>query len=227
MNPTKYVTDLRTFPGDAGRAWRAGGWPAVREEIRKRTVDRLGGYVRHFVIETDLSRLSEMTPPQEVDIRVFSSSNWSLLGDMLRDRLVDQFGEAAAEGRVCLVAWKRRQAVGYAWFSPGIEARHESYDLPLPADAIFIWQIEVTPDERRRGVAAALLNSGLQLGRERGFHRSWVIIHPSNIASLCAIASVAPSKVLGTVARLKIFSWIYSRYRALGAPVPLELTPSQ
>ena len=57
MTAMKYVTDLRTFPGDAVRAWRAGGWLAVQEEVRKRTLDRIGGYVRRFVIETDLSHL--------------------------------------------------------------------------------------------------------------------------------------------------------------------------
>ena len=219
----KYVDDVRTFPGDALRARRAGGWSAVRDELRKRTVDRLGGYARRFVVETDLTRLAEMSPPEEVEIRAFSGPDWLLLGDMARSRLIDQFGEAAAAGRVCLVAWKRRQAVGYAWFSPTIEGRHESYDLPLPPNAIYIWQLEVARHERRQGVAAALLSSGLQLSRDRGFQRSWMIIQPDNIASLRAIASVAPSRVLGTVARIKVLSWMRSRYRALSAPVPIEV----
>jgi GNAT superfamily N-acetyltransferase len=219
----KYVDDARTFPGDAVRAWRAGGWSAVGDELRKRTVDRLGGYVRRFVVETDLTRLGEMSPPEEVEIRAFSGPDWLLLGDMARSRLIDQFGEAAAAGRVCLVAWKRRQAVGYAWFSPTVEGRHESYDLPLPPNAIYIWQLEVARHEQRQGVAAALLSSGLQLSRDRGFQRSWMIIHPNNVASLRAIAGVAPSRVLGTVARIKVLSWMRSRYHALSAPVPIEV----
>ena len=227
MSPTKYLTDLRTFPGDATRAWRTGGWKAIQEEIRKRTLDRLGGYVRRYVIETDLSRLAEVAPPEGVEIRPFDGPDWSLLGDMSRSRLASRFDEATAAGRVCLVAWKKRQAVGYAWFSPRIENRHESYDLPLPSDTIYIWQVEVSRTERRQGIAAALLSSGLQLARDRNFCRSWIIIHPDNVASLRTIASVAPSRVLGTVARLKVLSWIYSRYRALSAPVQLEGTLSR
>jgi hypothetical protein len=50
-----------------------------------------------------------------------------------------------------------------------------------------------------------------------------MIIQPDNIASLRAIASVAPSRVLGTVARIKVLSWMRSRYRALSAPVPIEV----
>jgi GNAT superfamily N-acetyltransferase len=223
----KYITDLRTFPGDAVRAWRAGGWRAVQEELRRRTLDRIGGYVRRFVIETDLSRLADITPPTEVEIRAFSGPDWSLLGDMARSRLAAQFGEATAAGRICLVAWKRRQAVGYAWFSPFIENRHESYDLPLPSDTFYIWQLEVSRSERRQGVAAALLSSGLMLGRDRGFRRSWIIVHPGNVASLRSIASVGPSRVLGTVARLKVLSWMRSRYSALSAPVPIEITATQ
>jgi len=223
MNLAKYLTDIRTFPGDATRAWRAGGWSAIQEEIRKRTLDRMGGYVRRFVVETDLSQLTEMSPPEEVDIRLFGDLDWQLLGDMGRSRLAVQFDEAAAAGRLCLVAWKRRQAVGYAWFSPAIESRHESYDLPLPSDTLYIWQVEVKRTERRRGIAAALLSRGLQLGRDRGFQRSWMIVHPNNVASIRAIASLAPSRVQGTVARFKLLSWMRSRYRALGAPVPIEI----
>jgi GNAT superfamily N-acetyltransferase len=227
MTLTKYLTELRTFPHDFARAWRAGGWSAFQEEIRKRTLDRVGGYVRRYVIETDLSRLADVAPPEGVEIRPFEGPHWDLLGDMARIRLARRFDEAAAEGRVCLVAWKRRQAVGYAWFSPRVENRHESYDLPLPSDTIYIWQVEVSRSERRHGIAAALLSRGLQLARDRNFCRSWIVVHPDNVASLRTIASVAPSRVLGTVARLKVLSWIYSRYHALSAPVHLEGTLSR
>ncbi len=116
MTPPKYGTDLRTFPGDAARAWRAGGWTEVREEVRKRTLDRVGGYVRRFVIETDLSRLAEVAPPEGVEIRPFEGPDWSLLGDMTRSRLAHRFDagnrgranlpgclETPARGGLCLV----------------------------------------------------------------------------------------------------------------------------
>ena len=218
----RYASDVRTFPADAARAWRTAGWEAVRGEVRRRTLDRIGVYGRRFVIETDLSRLAELTPPSEVDIRPFSGGDWSLLGDMMRAQLTSQFDEAAAAGRTCLVAWKRRHAVGYAWFSTKIESRHERYDLPLPSDTVYIQQIEVSREERGHGVAAALLSAGLRLGRERGFHRSWIIVDPKNLASVPAIASVAPSRVLGIVARLRLLGWMRCRYRALHTPVPIE-----
>jgi GNAT superfamily N-acetyltransferase len=224
MNLAKYVNDVRTFPADGIRAWRAGGWPSFRQEIRKRTLGRIGGYVRRFVIETDLLRLSDPGLPAEVDIRPFSGPDWTLLGNLGRSRLGSQFAEATAAGRICLVAWKRRQAIGYAWFSPAVESEHESYDLALPPQTIYVWQIEVARSERRRGVGAALVSRGLELCRERGYRKSWIIIQPDNLASIRTIASVAPSRVQGTVARLKVLSWMRSWYRALSTPVPIEIT---
>ena len=191
-------------------------------EIRRRAFDPIGGYRRRYLVEADLVRLAELDPPSGVEIRPFNGPDWSLMGDIVPERLTSQFDDAAAAGRTCLVAWKRRQAVGYAWFSTKIESRHERYDLPLPPDAVYIQQIEVSPDERRQGLAAALLSAGLRNGRDRGFHRSWIILDPRNAASVRTIASVAPSRVLGIVRRLRLLGWMRCQYRALHAPVRIE-----
>jgi len=159
-----------------------------------------------------------------VDIRPFTGPDWTLLGNMGRSRRPQQFAEASEAGRICLIAWKRRQAVGYVWFSPAIESRHESYDLSLPADTVYVWQIEVARSERSEGLGAALLSRGLELCRERGFHRSWIIIHRNNFVSIRTVASVAPSRVVGTVGRLKVLSWMRSWSRSLSAPVPIEIS---
>jgi ribosomal protein S18 acetylase RimI-like enzyme len=191
-------------------------------QIRRRALDPIGGYRRRYLVEADLVRLAELEPPSGVEIRPFNGPDWSLMGDMVPGRLTGQFDDAAAAGRTCLVAWKRRQAVGYAWFSTKIESRHERYDLPLPSDAVYIQQIEVSPNERRQGLAAALLSAGLRIGRDRGFHRSWIILDPMNAASIRTIASVAPSRVLGIVRRLRLLGWMRCRYRALHMPVRIE-----
>jgi GNAT superfamily N-acetyltransferase len=224
MTLARYVGDIRSFPEDAVRAWRAGGWTGVRDEIRRRTLDRVGGYVRRVVVEADLSGLVDLPSPDGVDIRRFSGPDWLLLGDMARSHHAPRFHEAAAAGRTCLVAWKQRQAVGYVWFSPAIEGRHETYDLQLPPYTNYIWQIEVVRREARHGVASALLSRGLKLSWDEGFQRSWMIVHPKNVGSLRAIASVAPTRVLGTMARIKVLSWMRSWYRSLSAPVSIELT---
>jgi ribosomal protein S18 acetylase RimI-like enzyme len=228
MNLARYVNDVRTFPGDGIRAWRAGGWTSFKQEIRGRTLDRLGGYVRRFVIESDLSHLVDNTDlPPEIDIRPFSGPDWTLLGDMGRSRSSQQFADASAAGRLCLVAWKRRQAVGYGWFSPLIQERHESYDLRLPADTIYVSHIEVTRAARGQGIGSALLSRGLRLCVERGFRRSWIIVHPHDFASIGTVVRLSPSRVLGTVARLKVLFWMRSWYRGLSAPVPIEISAAR
>ena len=222
---TKYEGDLRTFREDTARAWRAGGWTGVVNEVRRRVWDQIGGYVRRLVIETDLSQLGEISPPVSVDIRPFAWTDWTLLGDMARHRLASQFDAAAAAGRICLVAWRQRQAVGYAWFADTADRHHDTYGLLLPDDATFIWQVEVSRDDQE--VAAALIRAGLWLARTRGFRRSWMIAHPDNVATLCTVADVAPSSVLGTVARVKVLAWMRSWYRGLSAPVPIRIPLSR
>jgi len=185
-------------------------------------LDRLGGYGQKFVVETDLSRLAELDPPSEVDIRPFKEADWSLLGDIMPKSLTVELDDPGAEGRTCLVAWKRRHAVGYAWFYPEVDCKHERCALPLPPDAVYIRQLEVDRSERRQGLAAALLSAGLKLRRDQGYQRSWVVLDPKNTASVRTIASVAPCQVLGTVAWLRIFGWIRCRYRTLHAPFPID-----
>jgi hypothetical protein len=217
------VSALSSLGRDVLRAWRLGRWLSVLEELRLSTLARLGGYGRRFVVEADLTRLAEVASPDQVEVRLFLEKDWALLGDLGRERLAPGFDCAADAGRVCLVAWRQRRAVGYAWFSPKVEGEHEHYDLPLPADAMYISQLHVVPDEQPREVAAALLGAGLRLWRDRGFRRTWVILHPNNLGSVCPVASLAPSRVLGTVARLKVLAWMRSWYRALHVPVPIVL----
>ena len=219
----RILAELRSLSRDVLRAWRLGRWLSALEELWLGTLARLGGYGRRFVVEADLTRLAEMTMPDQIEVRVFLANDWALLGDLARERLAPQFDCAADAGRICLVAWRQRRALGYAWFSPKVEGEHEDYDLPLPSDAMYISQLYVAPDEQPREVAAALLGAGLRLWRDRGFRRTWVILHPNRLTSLCPVATLAPSKVLGTVARLKVFAWMRSWYRALHVPVPIVL----
>jgi len=214
----KYVTDCRTLPGDLRGAWRAGGAASVWLELRRRTVDRVGGYTHCLVVETDLSSLAEVPAPPGIEIAAFAGPDWSSLGDLVGDRLAATFAAAAAAGRLCIVARRGRQAVGYAWVSPAVDVRYESFELPLPSDAIYAWQTQVSLSERGAGIGSALVSLELQLARARGYRRSWTVIRPENTASLRTIAAVGPSRVVGTVTRLKVLSSMRSRYRELLNP---------
>ncbi|MGZ8391255.1 MAG: GNAT family N-acetyltransferase [Gemmatimonadales bacterium] len=220
----KYVNDMETFPDDAVRAWRSAGAAGVWLELRRRTVDRAGAYSRYMVIEADLSTVRQIEAPVGIEIRPFTGSDWSLLGDLAGSRLTRCFSTAAAAGRVCLVAWRGSTAVGYVWLSPAIEQRYESFALGLPSDAIYVWQIQVSRSARQMGIGAALGSFGLLLAKQQGYRRIWMITHHENLAAQRTIASVAPSRVLGTLSRIKVTSWMYTRFRLLPSAEPLPGT---
>ena len=219
----KYVNDLETFPQDAVRAWRSAGAAGVWLETRRRTVDRAGGYSSYLVIEADLSTTRDVALPAGIEIRPFTGDDWTLLGDLAGHRLTKCFAAAAGAGRVCLVAWRGSTAVGYVWFSPAMEQRYESFALPLPSDAIYLWQIQVSRSGRRRGVASALVSFGLRMARQQGYRLSWMITRADNLAAQGTIASVASSRVLGTVRRIKVTSWMRTRFFVLATPQPLRV----
>lgn len=218
----KYVDDLESFPQDAVRAWRSAGAAGVWLETRRRTIDRAGGYSRYLVLEADLSPLRDIPAPDGIEVRPFTGDDWTVLGDLGGRRLSRSFAVAAAAGRLCLVAWRGSSAVGYIWLSPAIEPRYEHFSLALPPDAIYLWQIQVSLSERRRGVGAALVNVGLRTAGQQGKTRSWMVTRDDNLAAQSTIASVASSRVLGTVRRVKVTSWIHTRFFALSSPRPLQ-----
>lgn len=222
----KYVSDCRTLPRDVMGAWRTGGAENVWLELRRRTVDRAGGYARGLVIETDLSRLTKCPARSGIEIERFAGPNWCSFGDLIADRTAASSAAAAAAGRQCIVARHNGQTLGYSWVSPAVEARYEGFDLPLPADAIYLWQTFVTREARGLGVGSALVSFELHLARDRGYRRSWTVILPENTASLRTIVAVGPSRVVGTVTRVKVLSSMHSRYRELPNPRAVgELSP--
>lgn len=218
----KYVNDLKTLPEDAARAWRSAGAAGVWLELRRRTLDRAAGYSHYLVLEADLSAIREIPMPDGLEIRRFTGPDWFLLGDLVGHRLTRCFARAAEAGRICLVAWRGSTAVGYIWFSPEIDQRYESMELPMPSDAIYLWQLQVAQSERRRGVGAALVSFGLLMATGWGYRRSWMITRSDNLAAQSTIASLAPTRVLGSVSRIKLTSWMHTRFLALPTAQPLQ-----
>ena len=221
----KYATDLQTFPGDAARAWRSGGVEGVWLELRRRTIDRAGSYSHYLVLEADLSTLREVPVPEGIEIRPFSGPDWSLLGDLSGWRVTKWFAASAAAGRVCLVAWRGSTAVGYFWLSPEIARRYENFEIPMPPDTVYFSQIQVARSERRRHLGAALGSFGMRLARDQGYSRSWMLIRRDNVAAQSTLASLASSRVLGSISRIKLTSWTHDRLWLQSTPEPL-LRPS-
>jgi ribosomal protein S18 acetylase RimI-like enzyme len=218
----KYLTDVATLPGDAAASWRTAGPAGVWTEIRRRTVDRAGGYVRYIVLEADLDEFRRVPPPEGVAIRPFAGPDWSVLGGLVSRRLAPIFTAALAARRTCLVAWHGSEAVGYIWFSPVVEERYENFLLPLPPDTIYLWQIQVARSSRCKGLGRALISAGFELAVEQGARRSLMITGRTNTAAQKAVAAITTSRVLGTISRVKIASWMHTRFAPLRETLPLQ-----
>jgi ribosomal protein S18 acetylase RimI-like enzyme len=218
----KYLTDVATLPGDAAAAWRSDGPTGVWTEVRRRTVDRAVGYVRYIVLEADLDGFRRVPPPDGIVIRPFDGSDWASLGYLVSCRVAPIFTAAVRAGRTCLVAWRGSEALGYLWLSPAIEERYENFVLPLPPDTIYVWQIQVARSARRQGLGAALVSAGFEYAVNRGVRRSWMITSPANTAAQKTIATIAASRVLGNISRVKVGSWMQGRYAPFPEPLPLH-----
>jgi ribosomal protein S18 acetylase RimI-like enzyme len=221
----KYVTDLRTLPGDAAAAWRSAGASGIWTELRRRTIDRAGSFVRNLVLEADLTTTRRSSLARGIEIRPFTGPDWSSLGDLVSQRLAPVFTAALRADRQCLVAWRGTEALGYIWFSPRTELRYENFDLPLPDDATYLWQIQVARAARRQGVGAALIQAGFRQALQDGFRRSWMITAPDNAAAQNTVSSVAECRLLGSISRVKVVSWMQCRYLPMPEARPLEPHP--
>lgn len=218
----KYLTDAATLPRDAASAWRTDGAAGVWTELRRRTVDRAAGYVRYIVLEADLECFERVPAPDGVVIRPFTDPDWASLGALVTCRVAPVFTAALRAGRVCLVAWRGSEALGYIWFSPAVEHRYESFALPLPPDTIYLWQLQVTRSARRQGLGGALISAGFEWAVQQGFRRSWMITSPANTAAQKTVTTVTAGRVLGSISRVKVASWMHSRYAPLQESLPLK-----
>jgi ribosomal protein S18 acetylase RimI-like enzyme len=218
----KYLTDIATLPGDAAAAWRTEGPTGVLTEVRRRTVDRAGGYVRYIVLDADLDGFRRVPPPDGVRIEPFSGSDWSALGGLVSRQLAPACNAAVRAGRECLVAWRGSEALGFIWFSPAVEQRYESFSLPLPPGTTYLWQLRVARWARNQGIGAALVSAGFEHAVRRGVRRSLMITSGKNTAAQKTVATITASWVLGSISRVKVATWMQTRYVPWQEPLPLQ-----
>ena len=75
-----------------------------------------------------------------------------------------------------LFAYEGARAVG---FVSGVETTH-----PDKGTEMFLYELSVAEDARRRGIGAALVRALAELARERGCYGMWVGVDPDNAAAL-------------------------------------------
>ena len=224
MSPVigKYLFDARTLPGDLVRSWRVDGVNGVVAQLRQRSLDRIAVRSHSLVIETELQDVRQIPPPKGVSICRFKG-DWTVLGDLVSQRMTPYLSSAARAGRWCLVARRGSEPVGIAWLAPRMDIRFDKFTLPLPADAVYLWMVQVVRTERTNYLGRALASTALCWAQEMGWRRAWMIIDPENRASLRAAAGVMPSsRVLGSVTRSKLLTRMHSDYECLPVPLPIS-----
>jgi GNAT superfamily N-acetyltransferase len=229
MKPASGMTFLRELAGDLAQVWREEQGKGVWRAIRTRTLDRVFQRLVMLVIEQDLAVQADVPLPPGVEITLFPeresehpvrAGGWSCLAPIATAYRRRVFRERHERGRICFVAWRDGQPVGYSWVSPRLETSMERFDLPLPADAAYGWDLYVAPRERRSGVGSALVSVRMAHAQSLGFRRIWRVIAVGNRASLRTAQKTwgEGSRVLGTAIYLRILGRARTRFRLSPEP---------
>jgi GNAT superfamily N-acetyltransferase len=207
------LADVTQFPTDAVEAWRRRRVAGVWDEVAARTVDHAVRWCRALVLEHDVAACRDIPPPPGVSIREFIGGDWSALAPLLHRRARETFRAEAIGGRRCLVAWHDGRPLGHVWISPQLDRAVERYPLPLPADAAYIWRLEVAREVRQTGLGQALVSAAMQCARTAGFRRTWCLVAAKNTPSLRAFDKVGLGRtVVGELTFARVLGLEYSRF---------------
>jgi GNAT superfamily N-acetyltransferase len=200
---------FRAFRRDLALTWRTGG---LAEAVLHRTLHRLYRRRKYVLFEHDLSGDVRAPLPPGVEIRFLEDRDWPSLTELITSSAVERFRRRAAQGRTCLVAWQNGRPIGHAWVSERIDIDVEPHPIPLPSDAVYLWDLYVDPADRSRGVGSALTTARLDHARERGFRRAWTMNAFGNLPSMTVTERASPRRVrlLGEVTLV----WLLGRVRA-------------
>ncbi len=211
----RYADDVRTLPSDMALAWRNDGASAVWDAVADRSVRRAVRWGRFVVIAQTLDRVREVPPPAGVGIRAAAPADRTALLAIVPRREQARLTRLGEPGRACLVAWRRRQPVGYTWFAERLAPDVSLLPLPLPADAAYLYDLFVSREERGSGVGSALASARMAHARRLGFREGWRMIAPANRASFRTVEKTAGSgtRIIGEIGFLKVGPRVMARWR--------------
>jgi len=200
--PAAYLQDLKTLAGDIRLGYRHEGLRGAWKALAARSLHRVFRAGQLIVFAHSLDRWREVPPPPGVRVARATRQDLPALTALVGQREVERFRRLLAAGRICLVAWKGDQPLGYAWVAPRIGPDVSVWPLPLefPQQAAYFCNLYVVPSERRSGIGSALASERLRVAREAGFAEGWRMVAPANGASLRTVQKTsAGTRVVGEI----------------------------
>ena len=212
MNLARYVRECRTFPADARIAWSNEGWRGLWEAVASRTLRKVIRRDRMILFAQGLEALPDIGPPDGITLARLTPHELPLLAYLASRRDLDRFRAWLAAGRVGVVAWRGGRAVGYAWMAEQLGADVTRCPVPLPEDAVYLWDSYVLPAERGAGIGSALAAERLAIARERGYREAWRMIAPRNVASLRTLRAGGGLRVVGEIRFVQLLGLLRARF---------------
>lgn len=209
---SRWIGDLRTLPHDAALAYRRGGrrdlWAALAHPSLYCVCRH--GHLR--IIAQGLNSFRTVPVPPGVRITELATSDWPALGAVVTRRELNGFSRRLAAGMVGLIGWREGRPIGYAWITERLLPFMTPYRFALPANAAYLFDLYVVPQERSGGIGSALASARLEVARARGFQEGWRMISPANGASLRTLEKTAGSgtRVIAELRYIKVLSKVYS-----------------
>ena len=210
----RYVRDCRTFPADARIAWSNEGWRGVWEAIATRTLRKVVRNERMILFAQGLDDLPEGGSPEGVTVARLVPRELPMLAYLVSRRNLDAFRALLAGGRIGVVAWRDGRAVGYAWMAERLGPDVTRCPVPLPDEAVYLWDLYVLPAERGRGIGSLLAAERLAIARELGYREGWRMIAPRNFASLRTLRAGGSTRIVGEIRYRQFLGVLRARFLA-------------
>jgi GNAT superfamily N-acetyltransferase len=208
---SRWIGDIRTLPHDAALAYRRGGPGDLWTTLAHPSLYCVCRHGHLLILAQALDSFRHLPPPTGVRITEATTSDWPALDGMVTRRELNGFARRLAAGMVGLIAWRDGRPIGYTWIAKRLLPSFTPCLFALPANAAYLFDLYVVPQERSGGTGSALSSARLELARAQGFEEGWRMISPGNAASLRTAEKTSGNgiRVVEELRYVKILSKVY------------------
>jgi GNAT superfamily N-acetyltransferase len=209
---SRWMGDIRTLPHDAALAYRRGGARDLWTTLAHPSLYCVCRHGHLLILAQPLDSFRRLPAPGGVRITEATGSDLPALEGMVTRRELKGFARRLDAGMVGLIAWRDTRPIGYTWVTKRLLPSFTPCFFALPANAAYLFDLYVVPQERSGGIGSALSSARLEVARAQGFEEGWRMIAPSNAASLRTAEKTGRggTRVVGEIRYVKFLSKMYS-----------------